>query len=130
MKSFFAAALAAIALAQDGPVSQFVNEVDEAREQKRNEIREEEQRAEQEAEARLQGALAALRCWWAGLDPVSEDDEFALEWCKIEAEIIKERIQCAEQGGEWDAEWSMCILEDLEGLDKQTYMKKQMKLMR
>ena len=92
MKSFVAAALAAIALGQDGPLSQLDQQVHQMADEKRADIREEEQRREQVAEARMQGAMQALRCWWAGLDPVSED-EVAL--CDLEAAMQAEMEACA-----------------------------------
>ena len=57
MKSFVAAALAAVALCQDGPVSQLDRQVREELAEERADLQEREQRREQVAEARMQGAL-------------------------------------------------------------------------
>ena len=71
MKSFFAATLAAVALG--GGASDLDAMTHEAIDSARAQARAEEFRGEAQTKAAIQGGLRELQCWWAGLEPVDED---------------------------------------------------------
>jgi len=75
MKSFVAATLAAVVLGGGASdLNAMTHEaIDTARAQARAQAREEEFRGEAKTKAAIQGGLRELQCWWAGLEPVDED---------------------------------------------------------
>ena len=71
MKSFVATALAAVVLG--GGASDLDAMTHEAIDSARAQGRAEEFRDEAKTKAAIQGGLRELQCWWAGLEPVDED---------------------------------------------------------
>ena len=111
MKTFIAASLAAIAFA--GDISDDVQrELERDLEKFEDWERQAEREAAYEAEKEAANWYRELACWWAGVEPVT-DQWSCPEWADVQRDV------CSNHGRIWIEEWYSCMEPD--SIDYQYY---------